>query len=122
MTTDAPIILLAFANEQGGGAYLRNLPEESRRLRTILEDAERKGLCRLIVRTNATLDEILGVFTEYRDRVVVFHYGGHADSGRLLLESAAPGGAGAHAGGLAAFLGQRRGLCLVFLNGRSTRG
>ena len=33
---------------------------------------------------NATLDQILNVFNRYRDRIVIFHYGGHADSGRLF--------------------------------------
>ena len=38
-----------------------------------------------------------------------------------MLESAGAGGAVAHAEGLATFLGQRRNLQLVFLNGCSTR-
>ena len=56
----------------------------------------------------------------YRDRVAIFHYGGHADGYGLLLESAAGRIAAADAGGLAAFLGRQRGLKLVFLNGCST--
>ena len=56
----------------------------------------------------------------YRDRVAIFHFGGHADGYRLLLESAAGRIAAADAAGLAAFLGRQRGLRLVFLNGCST--
>ena len=53
------------------------------------------------MRHNATLDQVFDVFTEYRDRVVVFHYGGHASEDRLFLESTGTEGAVAHAEGLA---------------------
>ena len=52
---------------------------------------------------------------------MIFHYGGHASGDGLFLESAGLEGAVAHAEGLATFLGQRRNLELVFLNGCSTR-
>src|SRR5262245_9505908 len=113
---ESPIIVLAFANEQDGRRYLRDLPEELRRLQDILKEAERHGLCRLELLPNATLDQIFDVFTRHRHRVTILHYAGHADSDRLLLESGVRGGAAAHAAGLATFLGQRRGLQLVFLN------
>ena len=118
---ELPIIVLAFANKQEGQGYLRNLPEEHRQLHEILREAESNGLCRLELLPYATLDEIFDVFTRNRDQVTILHYAGHADSGRLLLESSAAGGAPAHAAGLATFLAQRRGLQLVFLNGCSTR-
>jgi WD40 repeat protein len=119
---DLPVILLAFANEQEGHRYLRDLPEELRRLQEILEAAERRGLCKLVVRPNASLKQIFDTFTEHRDRVAVLHYGGHAGSDRLFLEMASPGHEGvAHAEGLATFFGQRRNLRLIFLNGCSTR-
>jgi hypothetical protein len=118
---ELPIIVLAFANEQEGRQYLRDLPEELRQVQGILEGAARNGLCRVVVRPNCTLEQLFAVLTEDRDRVAILHFGGHADSGRLLLESSGAAGAPAHAEGLAAFLGQRRGLQLVFLNGCSTR-
>jgi WD40 repeat protein len=114
---DSPTVVLAFANDQEGRRYLRDLPEELRRLQEILRGAEANGLCRVELLPNASLDQIFDAFTRNRDRVAILHYGGHADSGRLLLESGAP----AHAAGLATFLGQRGGLQLVFLNGCSTR-
>jgi len=97
------------------------LPEELRQLQAILEAAEGKGLCKLVVRPNAELKQIFETFTEHRDRVAIFHYGGHAGGDRLFLESSGTEGAVVHAEGLAAFLGQRRNLQLVFLNGCSTR-
>jgi len=118
---ELPVIVLAFANEQEGHRYLRDLPEELRQLQAILEAAEGKGLCKLVVRPNARLDQILETFTEHRDRVAILHYGGHAGGDRLFLESTGTEGAVAHAEGLATFLGQRRNLQLVFLNGCSTR-
>ncbi len=118
---ELPIVVLAFANEQEGRRYLRDLPEELRQLQGILKDAQHDGLCRLEVLSNATLDQIFDVFTLNRDQVTILHYAGHADSGRLLLESNA-GAAPAHADGLATFLGHCGGLQLVFLNGCSTRG
>jgi len=118
---ELPIIVLAFANEQEGQRYLRNLPEELRQLREILKEAERKRLCRLELLPNATLDEIFDVFTRNPGQVAILHYGGHADSGHLLLESSAAAGAPAHAAGLAKFLEDCSGLQLIFLNGCSTR-
>lgn len=118
-----PVILLTFANDRlEGVGYLRNLPEEARRLRAAVEPAESAGLCELVVRQNATAADILDALQDrrYRDRVAVFHYGGHADGYRLLLESAAGRIAAADAAGLAALLGRQRGLRLVFLNGCST--
>ena len=118
-----PVILLTFANDRLDGVrYLRNLPEEARRLRTALEPAECAGLCELVVRQNATAADVLDTLQDgrYRDRVAIFHFGGHADGYRLLLESAAGRIAAADAVGLAAFLGRLRGLRLVFLNGCST--
>ena len=77
------VILLAFANEQEGQRYLRDLPEELRELQKILERAENDGLCKLVVRTNVTLRELLDTCTEYWDRVAILHYGGHAGGDRL---------------------------------------
>lgn len=118
-----PVILLTFANARDDRVlYLRNLPQEARWLRLALRRAERARLCQLVERSNATLGDILDVFQdpEYRNRIAVFHYGGHANGYQLLLESASGHSAVVDAGGLAAFLGQQRGLQLVFLNACST--
>lgn len=122
--TKKPVIFLAFANDRDDTVqYLRNLPEEARQIREPLQRARRDGLCELIELANATADDIFRVFQdpEYRDRIGVFHYGGHANGYQLLLESASGSPQAADAGGLAAFFGQQRGLDLVFLNGCSTQ-
>ncbi|RLS57861.1 MAG: CHAT domain-containing protein [Planctomycetota bacterium] len=115
----SPVILAAFSNDhQDAANYLRNLSEEARRIQAVLEPAVE--LCPLVLLPNATLDEILDAFQKYRNRVVVFHYAGHANGFELLLESASGGVHHVGAQGLATFLGQQQGLQLVFLNGCST--
>ncbi len=126
MTTIAkPILFLATANDRDDRArYLRNLAEEARQVQRILAAAEQRGHCELVVRQNATAGDVLDIFQDarYRDRIAIFHFGGHADGYRLLLETAAGQPAAADAGSLARFLAQQRGLHLVFLNGCSTEG
>jgi tetratricopeptide (TPR) repeat protein len=126
MSPTRPIVIFfAFANDRADRArYLRNLPDEQRHVREAMEAAVEAGLCEVVERANATVDEILDMFQdpEYRDRVAVFHFGGHAGDAELLLESAGGEATVAHAGGLARFLGEQRGLELVFLNGCSSRG
>ena len=130
MDTQPPVILLIYANDRVDPAHhLRNLSVEVGRIRDALQSAVQHRLCEVVIEANADADRIFSVFQDarYRNRIAVLHYAGHADEGRLLLESAAggspsgPSGQGTvHAAGLAAFLGGQRGLELVFLNGCST--
>ncbi len=85
-----PVVLFAFANNRVDETrYLRNLPEEQRRVHEAMTPAEQSGLCEIVERANATATEVLDVFLDarYRDRVAIFHFGGHAGSGELLFES-----------------------------------
>ncbi len=115
-----PVIVLAVANDRD--RYLRNLPEELRRVRDLLGAVGMERLCEVVDRSNVTVAELLDLFQnpKYRDRIAILHFGGHAGDYQLLLESAAGEPALAHAGGLAEFVGRQRGLQLVFLNGCST--
>ena len=122
--TKKPVIFLSFADVRDDTIpYLRNLPEEQRQVRVALERARSAGLCEIIERSNATINEILDVFQhpEYRNRIAIFHYGGHVNGFQLLLESPEGKTSPAYAGGFAEFLGQQHGLQLVFLNGCSTQ-
>ncbi|MCL4708150.1 AAA family ATPase [bacterium] len=113
-----PVIFLAFAQDRvEGGAYLRNLPIEQDGIRKALQKARQAGLCEVVERSNTTVENILDVFQEYQDRIAIFHYGGHADSYELLLESLSGEHAMAHSEGLVSFLAKQKGLQLVFLNG-----
>jgi len=113
-----PVIFLAFAQDRvEGGAYLRNLPIEMDGIRKALQKARQADLCEVVERSNTTVENILDVFQEYQDRIAIFHYGGHADSYELLLESLTGEHAMAHSEGLVSFLAKQKGLQLVFLNG-----
>jgi len=113
-----PVVFLAFAQDRvEGGAYLRNLPIELDGIRKALQKARQAGLCEVVERSNTTVENILDVFQEYQDRIAIFHYGGHADSYELLLESLTGEHAMAHSEGLVSFLAKQKGLQLVFLNG-----
>ncbi len=124
--SDAPVdVLFAFANDRlEETRYLRNLPHEQRRVREAMEPAVTAGLCRTIERSNATVDEIFDVFQDpgHRHRIAIFHFGGHAGSGKLFFETSDGGAKTAHARGLAALLTEQHGLELVFLNGCSSDG
>ena len=124
MSSTIPVIFLAFANDrQDQARYLRGLAEELRGIRQALNPGRRAKTLEVVERANATLADIIDVFQdpEYAGRIAVFHYGGHADSYQLLLDSGADQGpAVAHADGFNAFLAQQQGLQFVFLNGCST--
>lgn len=113
--SEQPVIFLAFSNSQD--AYLSMLKRESRSINQALEDLEDKGQIRLAREESATIEEIFHNFNRFRDRIAIFHYGGHADGGSLEFE-----GTSGHAEGLANEFATLKNLQLVFLNGCSTKG
>ncbi|TAE48905.1 MAG: CHAT domain-containing protein, partial [Bacteroidetes bacterium] len=122
--SDRPVIFLAFANDQEDRSkYLRGLAAELRGIRQALLPARQAGAVEVIERANATLADILDVFQDpdYAGRIRIFHYGGHAESYQLLLESDQNSVQVAHAEGFNAFLANQSGLQVVFLNGCSSR-
>lgn len=126
MTPDGstPVIFLAFANDHCNATrYLRNLNDEAAAVQQKLSGLVEAGLCELIVDTDATAKEIFKTFQDarYRNRIAIFHFGGHANGYQLLLESVDGQVARVDADGIASFLGQQQGLQLVFLNGCSTQ-
>lgn len=120
MKSDLPVILLAFANEQQDAtAYLRNLPRELNGLRDALEIASDKDLCEVEVLSNTTWDQLFRTFQKpkFKDRVAIFHFGGHAGSMELFLEEEGRESKKIHGEGLIPFLGKQNSLQLVFMNG-----
>jgi len=118
--TQKPVIFLAFAQDRvEGSAYLHNLPVEKRRISEALEKAEQADLCEVVDRSNTTVEEIFDIFQKqkYKDRIAIFHYGGHAGDYALLLETPAGEHAIAHSEGLDSFLAKQKGLQLIFING-----
>ncbi|MGB0524435.1 MAG: CHAT domain-containing protein, partial [Flammeovirgaceae bacterium] len=122
-TNKKPVIFLAFANDRvDDAAYLRNLPKEMSGIRDALQKAVKAGLCEVVERANATIDQILNIFQDayYKDRIGIFHYGGHANGYQLLLETMEGEHAAAHSEGLVSFLAKQQGLKAIFLNGCSS--
>ena len=124
MKKKLPVIFLTFANDKVDDAlYLRNLPKELHGIRTALDKAVKAGLCELIERTAATVDDIFDTFQDprYKDRIAMFHYGGHASGTQLMLETLDGGHGTSHSDGLMPFLGRQKGLQVAFFNGCSSQ-
>ena len=109
-----PVLFLAFSND--ADAHLDLLKTESKEVFRALRDLDRQEFLKVHREESADVDEIFDALASFKDRVVVFHYGGHADGLTLRLE-----GAVGHAGGIAGLLGEQPNLRLVFLNGCATR-
>jgi hypothetical protein len=125
MQKKQPIILLAFANEkEEDSAYLRELATEQRLIRNQLQKLKDHSICEVEHLPNVTLKEIFDTFQNqnYRGRICLFHYGGHASSFQLLLESEEGGNMPVHGDGLMGFLKKQRenGLQVIVLNGCAT--
>lgn len=119
-----PVIFLAFANDRvDDAAYLRNLPVELDGIRSALAKAVQAGLCEVVERSNLTIKQLLDVFQSpaYKDRIAIFHYGGHANGYQLLLEAHGGTHNAAHAEGLVSFFSKQNSLKLIFLNGCSSQ-
>ena len=116
-----PILFLAYANDRVNPEnYLRDLVEEIRIIRQTLE-AKVVPPYRVVIRPNATLDDILEVFDQYEGQVRIFHYTGHADSLNLMLENSSGEIEKAGLRGFTRLLASQHGLKFVFLNGCTTK-
>ncbi|MEZ4852488.1 MAG: CHAT domain-containing protein [Bacteroidia bacterium] len=119
-----PVIFFAFANDKTDETrFLRSLDQEMKSIQDNLSPAIEAGLCEIVIEADTTIDEIIEIFQkpEYRDRISIFHFAGHAGSFHLCMETAEGKVELADAGGLASFLGLQKNLQLVFLNGCSTQ-
>jgi WD40 repeat protein len=118
-----PVIFLAFANERGEEEqYLRNLPKELAGIRDIFSHLEVNEEVEIITLSNATLYQIVDILQDkrYRDRIAVFHYGGHANSYGFLFENI-EGTTNNISGKNFLKILARPSLKLVFLNGCATQ-
>ena len=119
-----PAILLAFANDWvDDRRHLRSLLEESNAIGEALAPLVEAGVLSLPPPIhNAKVGDVLRTFRErrHRDRIRIFHFGGHASGSKLMFEDEAGAQTAAHANGLAGYMGRQRGLVLVFLNGCCT--
>jgi hypothetical protein len=113
---NSPVILLAFANDREG-RFLRSIAEEHRLIKSALSPLEDRGLLKLVELPNATAKDIFEAFRKYKDRIEVFHYGGHAEDLSLLLSGS---NTPLDVASFADYLSHQRGLKLVFMNGCAT--
>lgn len=115
--THTPLVLLAFANEQG--RYLPRLSEEMNGIEACLQGIVQQGACEVVGIKDASVKRIFDEVQNYhnRKRLTVFHYGGHADQLTLLLKDEGGDNHAVQPEGLFSFLGRRSSLELVFLNG-----
>ena len=110
----SPVIYLAFANHSTNP--LPNLEREGRVLLQTLAPREQAGDFNVHRDELISLPVMANYLREYKDQIVLFHFGGHADASSLIfLEEEAIGT------GIAELLAQQSSLKLVFLNGCSTQ-
>ena len=117
-----PQFLFAYANDhQSLKGYLRALVRERKAVKSALDLAEQMGLCRRTFLDDASAGDIVHAFQRHQKEIVLFHYGGHAGSFDLLLQTDEGDGNQAAGGeGLIAFLSRQAGLQVVVLNGCHT--
>ncbi|MEM6345441.1 MAG: CHAT domain-containing protein [Bacteroidota bacterium] len=113
--SNSPVVFFASADDKD--EHLALLTEEGKTIRRLLWPFHKKGSIEFYREPSAEIADIYENFNLYQDRVVVFHYAGHANGKALRLEDKV-----ADSGGLAKLLGLQAQLELVFLNGCSTKG
>ena len=111
---EAPVIFLAFANN--AESPLPQLEREGENIYRSLNEGSGKGHYILHRESFATTEKITHYLIDYKDRVVLFHYGGHAEGDGLELNDQKAG-----ADGIAQLIAGQKQLKLVFLNGCSTQ-
>lgn len=110
-----PVIFLAFANNQD--AHLPLLDAERKAIKGHLIPLANEQYFQLFDESTTSREDLVRYLSEFKDRVAIFHYGGHAESDQIILTDGS-----VHASGVAQALAQQSELKLVFLNGCSTYG
>jgi hypothetical protein len=109
------VLYFAYANDHT--QPLDELKREDNEITRLLQPLADQDCFRYYRDPYATLDQVADQLSAYRDRLVLFHYSGHAGAELLKLEDGP-----AHAPGIAGLLGQCPRLRVVVLNGCATAG
>ncbi|MEM7370601.1 MAG: CHAT domain-containing protein [Bacteroidota bacterium] len=118
-----PILYFAFANNPNNPRrHLNTLVEEYRQLSRILRANESTFSYDPILQDQADLDTLFADFTRYRNRITIFHFGGHANETHLFLQHLDGEVDRINKSGFARLLGEMENLQVVFLNGCATEG
>lgn len=111
-----PVLFLAYANDRiDPQRYLRYIVDEVHFIRDLMQGQAAQGY-EIVVRDQASIDDLFQVFDQYGPRIHLFHFAGHADSLRLMLDQGADARSQAGIAGFTRELAQLQGLHLVFLN------
>ena len=115
MKPTRPVVVITFSDGIEG-AHLQLLKDEKTVLENTLWDLHTKELIEVYKEESLSRQELIDLLPRFQhNRIVIFHYAGHAGSTGIHTE-----GGEARAEGLAALLGQEKALQLVVLNGCST--
>lgn len=109
-----PVVFIAFANDKD--QHLPLLEEERRAVNSHLLPLASKNFFQLYTEPSARIQDITDHIIQFKNRIHLFHYGGHADGGHLFFTDQA-----ANSSGIAELLAAQENLKLVFLNGCSTK-
>lgn len=118
---NTPVILSYFSQSiDPDNPYLQYLQEEYRIIAEAWEAYQKTGSEKNInvlfpARGSADAAQIDNDIRNFKHRIVIFHFSGHAGSGKLLFSDGS-----AQAKGLAGLLGEAPNLKIVFLNGCAT--
>ncbi len=116
-----PVLFLAYANDRlDGDRYLRDVVEEVHAIRDLLLE-KASGAYEVVVRDNASLDDLFDVFDRYGSRIRVFHFAGHANNLQLMLDQSRGQSSRAGREGFTREIAALPNLQLVFLNACTTR-
>ena len=122
---DKPVILIAFAEySRQSNSFLRELGREQLGIKNALDEAVEKGLCEYEIIPDANVHEIMKAVQKHGERLVAFHFAGHADGYQLMIEGQGEeDSSNIHAEGFGRFLAATApNLKLVFLNACATLG
>lgn len=107
-----PVILTSFANPSDQD-HLAHLDQEHNGLQQIFASLH---YLRHVPLPSVQTKQLVGFLTRYKNELLIFHFGGHADGSQLQFKDA-----GARVAGLAENLSLHPQLKLVFLNGCDTQ-
>ena len=115
------VALIVFSNDLD--SYLPNVETEKRLIEEALEHYNDTNRLKVITRSSVSIDDIFRLFNRYKNRIVLFHFAGHAGGNGLQLNNTLEKKELGRAEGLAELFGReatKGQLKLVFLNGCST--
>lgn len=114
-----PVVILSFANNKEN-SFLKMVDSERKKILSSFESRQDDLSIHIDHESQTTLEDIFDKFRRYKDRIVIFHFGGHANGASIQLESMDHHPMPAYSKGLAKLLGSEQNLKLVFLNGCAT--